>query len=195
MPFDHFGWLAPHYEKLFKPHFEEAWLRLLSLPARGRLLDIGGGTGRLSQFFSDSVDQVIVLDESGKMLRQAREKDRLLLLRGHAQRLPLGNCSVERIVMIDALHHLEDQSWAVKEMARILRPGGRFLIEEPDIANIWVKAIAWIERVLGMRSRFLRGNEILGLFTGLPVKIQLEPKDGILWISGEKLGEEPVYCA
>jgi demethylmenaquinone methyltransferase/2-methoxy-6-polyprenyl-1,4-benzoquinol methylase len=187
MPIDHFGKLAPYYEKLFRPRFDEAWFRLLSLPAGGALLDVGGGTGRLSQFFSRQVDQVIIVDESTGMLRQARTKGNLIPLRAHAERLPISDDAVDRIIMIDALHHLENQAWAVREMARILKPGGRLLIEEPDIGNFMVKLIAVMEKALGMRSHFLRGEEILMLFHELPLRTQMESKRGILWVVGEKL--------
>ncbi len=186
MPVDYFGRLAPHYEKLFKPRFDQTWIRLLSLPAPGILLDIGGGTGRLSQFFSDGVDQVVILDESTGMLREVHHKNKLIPLCGRAEKLPFGDGSVDRILMIDALHHLEDQPLAAREMVRVLKPGGRLLIEEPNIRNLWVKGVALGEKALRMRSRFLRGDEILGLFCGLPVDTRLESKTGIVWVTGEK---------
>lgn len=161
-------------------------MRLLDLPARGTLLDIGGGTGRLSQYFSGTVDRVIVADESGGMLRQAQLKGSLILLRGRAERLPICDGSVERVVMIDALHHLEDQSLAVAEIARVLRPAGRVLIEEPDIDHFMIKLIALVEKALGMRSHFLRGEQILKLFQGFPLKTGLERRKGVLWVTGEK---------
>lgn len=187
MPIDHFGWLAPHYEKIFRPRFDQSWSRLLSLPARGSLLDIGGGTGRLSQFFSSEVNRVMIIDESAGMLRQARLKEGLIPLCGCAESLPFRDDSIERVMMIDALHHLEDQHLAVKEMVRVLKPGGRLLIEEPDIRNLWVKMIALGEKALQMRSRFLGGEAILELFRGMPARTHLERNAGILWVTAEKL--------
>lgn len=187
MSIDHFNWIAPLYDKIFKPRFDETWMRLLALPAQGRLLDVGGGTGRLSQFFNGTIDQVLILDESFQMLYQARRKDSVIPMQGHSERLPFADDSLDRLVMVDALHHVGDQSQTVREMVRILKPGGRMMIEEPDIHWLGVKMIALMEKILGMRSHFLQGEEIEDLFRGLPVKVCLERKKGIIWVMGDKL--------
>lgn len=186
MSIDHFRRLAPGYDILFKPRFDESWLQLLALPAQGMLLDIGGGTGRLSQYFTTQAKQVLILDLSARMLRQAQQKNGFLLAQGAAERLPFTDGSIERVAMIDALHHLEDQAQAVREMVRILKPGGRLMIEEPDIRSLGIKAVALLEKVLGMGSRFLHGEETMALFNGLTVQIRLERKKGVFWIVGEK---------
>ncbi len=193
MSIDHFRWLAPGYDVLFKPRFDKSWLRLLDLPVEGTLLDIGGGTGRLSQYFTTQAGQVLILDVTLAMLRQAQRKNGFMLAQGAAEQLPFANSSVERVAMIDALHHLGDQARAVSEMARILTPGGVLMIEEPDIRSLGIKVLALAEKALGMRSRFLRGEEIMELFRGLPVRITLEAKKGIFWIIGEKLND-PMGC-
>ena len=53
-------------------------------------------------------------------------------------------------------------------MWRVLKPGGRIIIEEPDIHHWAVKLIALGEKLALMRSHFLDADEILKLFTDLP---------------------------
>ena len=64
--FDHFNLLAPIYENVIQPKPPERLSELLNLSPELNLLDIGGGTGRISQFFADSVKQVVVADTSFK---------------------------------------------------------------------------------------------------------------------------------
>jgi len=87
------------------------------------------------------------------MLREARQKQ-MIACCGLAERLPFADGAFDRIVMVDTFHHLHDQHAAAKETLRVLRPGGRLVIEEPDIRRWAVKWIALGERLLLMRSRF-----------------------------------------
>lgn len=186
MPLDHFGWIAPYYESVFRPRFNEDWLRLLNLPGNGRMLDIGGGTGRIGQFFADHME-VVLLDESHPMLRQSKTKNNLQPIQGSAENLPFADEAFSRVIMIDALHHLADQTEAIKEMVRVLAPGGRLMIEEPDIRWVGIKFIALIEKILGMRSYFLTGNKIIELFQNTGLTSHLESSKGVVWIIGDKV--------
>lgn len=187
MPIDHFGCIAPQYDRVFKPRLDENWLRLLGLPSSGTLLEIGGGTGRISQMFEGKVDQIITLDESMQMLYQAREKRCISLVQGHAEQLPFADAALDRVLLVDSYHHFRDHSQAAQEIVRVLKPGGKMLIEEPDIRWLSVKMIALMEKILGMRSRFFRGEEITALFRGLQMCIRLEYKKGILWVVGDRI--------
>ena len=70
--FDHFNLLAPIYETVIQPKPPERLSELLDLSPELNLLDIGGATGRISQFFADSAKQVVVADTSFKMLQKPR---------------------------------------------------------------------------------------------------------------------------
>ncbi len=149
---DHFDLVARFYDRVFHFLGPERLMSLLQPQPSERILDIGGGTGRVSQTFGDDY-VVVVCDSSWGMLREARQKQ-MIACCGLAERLPFADGAFDRIVMVDTFHHLHDQHVAAKETLRVLRPGGRLVIEEPDIRRWSVKWIALGERLLLMRSRF-----------------------------------------
>jgi SAM-dependent methyltransferase len=165
---DHFGWLAPFYERAIPPPKLALWQTLLRLPADGRpldgrLLDIGGGTGRVSAPLRPLVSHLVISDESPKMLAEAQKKAVCCALNSAAERLPFGDGSFARIMAVDALHHFADQRQAVAEMVRVLQPGGRLVIEEPDLNLFVVKLLAAAEKVALMRSKFYAPEAIAAM--------------------------------
>jgi demethylmenaquinone methyltransferase/2-methoxy-6-polyprenyl-1,4-benzoquinol methylase len=162
--FDHFGLLAPVYEKFIKPRPPEELIRLLEIPASGRLLDVGGGTGRVSAFLSELMDEVFVVDLSHQMLIQTLPKGDLNPVCSQAEKLPFPDRFFDRVIMVDALHHVCSHSETADELWRVVKSGGMIIIEEPDIRHWGVKIIAWMEKIALMRSHFLDPIEIRDLF-------------------------------
>ena len=164
MPFDHFSVIAPIYARVTYPSLDKL-REVASLPAKGRLLDIGGGTGRVSSALLNDVDEAVVADISMGMLDQTH-RPTLKPVCSHSEFLPFPSDSFERVLMVDALHHVIDQPVTAREMLRVLKPGGRIVIEEPDINTFGVKLIALAEKLLIMRSHFLSPFQIASLFPG-----------------------------
>lgn len=160
---DHFGLLAPFYDRLFTHTTDAFLLELASLPEQGLVLDAGGGTGRIAQTLVKEGRQVIVVDSSMAMLRQAAKKG-LSTACACTERLPFGPNMFDRILMVDALHHVHNQTQTAAELWRVLRPGGRIVILEPDIERPAVWMLALFEKLLLMRSHFLRFSQVLALF-------------------------------
>ena len=163
---DRFGWLAPWYERLFKPRQSDPLHSVVGLPISGRLLDAGGGTGRIAQSLVAKVGQVIVADLSLRMLREAARKDALQVVNSQSEYLPFPDGHFERVIMVDALHHVCDQQQTARELYRVLAPGGRLVIEEPDFRAWGIKLIALGEKLLLFHSHFLSPGRIAGLFAG-----------------------------
>jgi demethylmenaquinone methyltransferase/2-methoxy-6-polyprenyl-1,4-benzoquinol methylase len=158
---------------------------LANLPVSGALLDAGGGTGRIAQGLADQADQVLVADLSFRMLLQTRGKDSLKPVCTHSERLPFADHTFERVIMVDALHHVCDQRQTVAELRGGCSPGGRLVIDEPDVRNWSIKLVALAEKLALMRSHFLSPPEIACLFQD-PRHTCIETRSYNAWIIVEK---------
>jgi len=150
---DHFDLLAPIYERLIPPPDPDVLRDLLELSPEHRLLDAAGGTGRVAGVFAGSVARCVVCDASPRMLAQAGRKGVETLL-AEVESLPCADATFDRILLVDAFHHVNDQSAALRELLRVLKPSGRLVIEEPDIRRWPVKIVALLEKLFLMRSHF-----------------------------------------
>lgn len=160
---DHFGLLAPIYDLVIPPPDPEQLRDLLRLPTPGRVLEAGGGTGRVSAELIPMVGTLVINDLSRPMLKQAQEKGPLRPVQSYVERLPFADECFSRVFAVDAFHHFNDHNTAIRELLRILEPKGRLVIDEPDIKRFPVKIVALLEKLALMNSRFLSGEEIRAL--------------------------------
>jgi ubiquinone/menaquinone biosynthesis C-methylase UbiE len=108
--------------------------RVLSA-AQGRVLEIGIGSGLNLPYYSTTVEQVIGLDPSPKLLAMAREAARrtslpLELIENSAETIPLYNRSIDTVVSSWTMCSIPDVQRALGEMRRVLKPEGRLLFVE-----------------------------------------------------------------
>ncbi|MBI1876034.1 MAG: metalloregulator ArsR/SmtB family transcription factor [Acidobacteria bacterium] len=94
--------------------------------------DLGCGTGSVSAALAPFVRRVIAVDDSGAMLAAARKRLRgypnVGLKRGRLESLPIERGSLDAAALTLVLHHVPDPAQALREVSRVLRPGGRVLI-------------------------------------------------------------------
>jgi ubiquinone/menaquinone biosynthesis C-methylase UbiE len=107
--------------------------------------DVGAGTGFMAAGLAPLVERVYVIDGSPEMLEIARKnlKDHqnLVFEEAEGNSLPLPDASVDAVFANMYLHHCPEPLAAVREMARLLRPGGRLVITDLDAHNHeWMKA-------------------------------------------------------
>ena len=98
------------------------------------LLDLGTGTGRMLELFGAEIERGLGLDLSLDMLLLARDRleraglKHCSVRQGDIYDLPLANDSFDVVIVHQVLHFLDDGARAIKEAARVLRPGGRLLV-------------------------------------------------------------------
>jgi ubiquinone/menaquinone biosynthesis C-methylase UbiE/DNA-binding MarR family transcriptional regulator len=94
--------------------------------------DLGCGSGTLSEVLAPFARRVIAVDDSEAMLGEARTRlarfPNVELHRAALEALPLEDGCLDAATLVLVLHHLPDPAKAVREVARVLRPGGRLLI-------------------------------------------------------------------
>jgi len=114
-------------------------VRALQLGAAPRVLDLATGTGDLAIDIARMTPgaTVIGLDPSREMLAVAQRKlaarglaGRVTLVRGDAQRLPYRDCEMDAATIAFGIRNVPDRLAALREMARVVRPGGRIAVLE-----------------------------------------------------------------
>jgi ArsR family transcriptional regulator len=110
----------------------EALLALL--PDEWTVADLGCGTGAVAAELAPRVRRVIAVDQSAEMLRAARRRvGKLRNVEIHEARLealPVADGACDAALLVLVLSYLEDPAAALREAARILRPGGRLVVVE-----------------------------------------------------------------
>jgi SAM-dependent methyltransferase len=113
---DHFFW------RLGLP----ALLELIGEPGR-RTLDLACGEGRLSRVLAERGHALVGVEGSPALAAAAREAaPGIEVLDGDAAAIPLEDAAVDLVVCSMALLNFDDMGLAVREVARVLEPGGRF---------------------------------------------------------------------
>ena len=120
-----FGTVAAEYDRLRSQPPAEALDWLLS-PDAGDALEIGAGTGLLTALVAERVPRVTAVEPDDRMRAVLSARDAgIAVLAGTAERLPVPAASVDVVIAQSAWHWVDEQR-AVPEVARVLRPGGRF---------------------------------------------------------------------
>jgi SAM-dependent methyltransferase len=154
---EHYDALAPLYlENLGYPHTEEyteylddVFLELVGEETLGTAAELCCGQGEALRLLGRRVERGVGVDVSLEMLKAGATSEggmRLSLLQADATRLPLADASLDSVVMLGGIHHVSDRRGLFREVARILRPGGRFLWREP-VSDFflwrWLRAVIY----------------------------------------------------
>ena len=113
---------------------ERALEEMLGSRPLGELVDIGTGTGSLLRLLADRVERGVGIDLSHEMLNVARSNiERAGLRNVHVRRgdmyaLPLDDAAFDLATLHQVLHYAADPRAAIREAARVLRPGGRLVV-------------------------------------------------------------------
>jgi len=138
------------------------------------VLDVGCGTGRLLKAAADrwSRARMTGVDVSEKMIIEAQRKHerdpRFSFKQGDASALPFGAASFDAAFSTMSLHHWGEQVSGIREVARVLRPGGLFVLADVDAPFIFVigPLFNWIDG-----SRFRAPEDIRRLLEGAGLSV------------------------
>jgi len=129
--------------------------------ARGRVLEIGGGTGANLPFYGDGVEEIVVTEPEDLMAKRLEKKlpgvtRPVQVLRAPAEQLPFEDGSFDYVVTTLVLCTVDDPDRALQEAHRVLKPGGRLLFLE-HVRSDDAKVARWQDRLNGFQKRFACG--------------------------------------
>ena len=154
------------------------WQRELvkDLEKPGVVLDLACGTGEIAALISDRADFVIGLDYSLPMLKVARKKlPEIPFIRGDALNLPFKENSFDTVLVSLGLRHFDNNDRALREIKRILKPGGIVRILEvsiprnPLLKNLFTGFLKYVILPLGkLRSKEDVSHHLFGTIMNFP---------------------------
>jgi len=133
-------WLLPPLLDLVMRNEEATRFRLKTIPAaRGRVLEIGSGSGLNLPFYGAAVTRLFALDPSRPLLNMAGRKRPpagfpVEFLELSAEEIPLQSRSIDTVVTTWTLCTVPDAAKALHEARRVLKPGGTLLFAEHGLA-------------------------------------------------------------
>lgn len=129
---EHHWWFAGR-RKLFARE-----LARMGLNTSSSVLDVGTGTGANLRMLRDlDAGNVIGVDSSELAISYCQSKGLGVVRRGDICALPFADQSFEFVLATDVIEHVDDDSMALGELARVLRPGGKALIAVPAFESLW----------------------------------------------------------
>lgn len=129
-------WLLPHLLDMAMRNPEATRYRRKIVPAAtGHVLEIGAGSGLNLPFYSQQVTRLYALDPSQALLEMARARPQpegisVEFLERSAEEIPLEDRSIDTVVTTWSLCTIPDATKALREAARVLKPGGNLLFVE-----------------------------------------------------------------
>ncbi len=146
----YFAQVAPVYDEMRKGCYGDALREIVITrfppPADSIVTDLGTGTGYLAKNLAKYAKKVYAVDSSTAMLEVTGNDlakagiNNVELIEGDAHDLPLKDSSQDMVYANLLLHHLLEPSLAIKEMFRILKPGGQLIITDVNQHSYnWVK--------------------------------------------------------
>jgi ubiquinone/menaquinone biosynthesis C-methylase UbiE len=146
----HFDRWAPLYSRShLLGELQQKALVELAPRQSDRLLDVGCGAGALVHSVAPTVARAVGVDLSPQMIERARGRvrtegrpgERIEFLVAACSDLPFGDQEFTAVITTTALHHFPDPAVAVREMVRVLAPGGRIVIADLS-RDLWLARVS-----------------------------------------------------
>lgn len=201
-----FDAIAPRYDllnRVLSMGIDRGWrkrvVRRLAETGAARVLDVATGTGDLAiEALKAGATEVIGVDIAEEMLQVGREKiarkglsDRITLTAGDAENLPFDDGEFDAATVAFGVRNFENLDAGLKEMARVIRPGGRLLVLEfshPTTFPIKQGYNFYSRHVLPRVGSWLSGDS--GAYRYLPDSIAVFPDGEAFLARMEQAGFE-----
>jgi arsenite methyltransferase len=164
--------LARTYEQagIVQFHHGKFLIGPLALKAGERVLDIGTGTGRLAEFVASLIGahgSVIGIDplQSRIDVARLRQSKTLTFETGHAEDLSrFGDGQFDAVYLNSVFHWVAEKDWALREINRVLKPGGRLGLNVQDPSKPHESRVLLREAIVqaGLADRHHESNPVLG---------------------------------
>jgi SAM-dependent methyltransferase len=137
------------------------WLARLLPPGPARVLDAGCGTGGFVRAVRATHPNWTLtgVDVSPLACGLARERTGAEVVEGSITALPFADGSLDAVTTGDVLYHLDDPVTALREFARVLRPGGVVVVNEPAYRWLW----SYHDEAVASKHRFTRPELVAAL--------------------------------
>jgi ubiquinone/menaquinone biosynthesis C-methylase UbiE len=158
-----------------------------------RVLEIGCGRGGFSAWIarSSSPAEQVAMDFSEVAVRKGRAAaanaglSRITWEMGDIQNIPRADASFDTVISCETIEHVPDPARAVRELARVLRPGGRLFLTTPSYLN----TMGLYRVYLRMRGRrFSEVGQPINQFTTLPRTLRWVSRAGLRVLAVDAVG-------
>lgn len=149
-------WDAMH-EQFFPDRLKDEAADAMGVRVGGRYLDVGAGTGFLTSALVARGAHATAIDASPEMVRLLRARFPGIDAReADAERLPFPDASFDGAFANMCLHHVERPEAALREMARVVKPGGRIVVTDLDAHEHEFLRVEHHERWMGFERDDVR---------------------------------------
>jgi demethylmenaquinone methyltransferase/2-methoxy-6-polyprenyl-1,4-benzoquinol methylase len=130
------------------PRWRRALVDAVAPAPGGRVLDVATGTGMVAAELRSRADcEVVGIDQSAEMLAGARARfagdERVVLIEGQAEHLPFDDASFDALTFTYLLRYVDDPAATLRELTRVVKPGGRVASLEFGVPTLAPARAAW----------------------------------------------------
>jgi demethylmenaquinone methyltransferase/2-methoxy-6-polyprenyl-1,4-benzoquinol methylase len=149
------------------------------------VLDVATGTGMVAAELAKRGCTVTGLDQSEEMMRRSKHPEATRFVAGQAERLPFRDATFDAVTFTYLLRYVDDPAATMRELARVLKPGGTmaflefFVPEGAALRSLWLLYTRWVMPAIGRiaskewwdAGRFL-GHSISDYYRSYPLAAQ-----------------------
>lgn len=140
----------------------QSWiLRWIRPHLRGRVLEVGAGTGAIADHYVDLVGEAVLLEPAANLAVRLRarfgDRAHVTVHEGTLESFQRPDGSLDAAVMVNVLEHIPDDVGALRRLHTLLRPGGALAIMVPAMGAIYGSLDALVGHVRRYEREQLRG--------------------------------------